>query len=116
MHYRYFVAVGKRAPSHRKRAYFTAEFKSIYGDRARVLRPLLACISLLNKVPLKRFAVKVNYNYREDAVTCRGGPLRNKERIDGGGGSISVQTALDVWINVIGSRDETNVRAGLTLT
>src|SRR5215208_8354719 len=52
LHYRYFVAVGKRAPSRRKRAYFTAEFKSIYGDRARVLRPFLACISLLNKVPI----------------------------------------------------------------
>src|SRR5215217_4263537 len=50
--YRYFVAVGKRAPSRRKRAYFTAEFMSIYGDRARVLRPFLACISLLNKVPI----------------------------------------------------------------
>src|SRR5215213_10705067 len=52
LHYRYFVAVGKRAPSRPKRVYFTAEFMSIYGDRARVLRPLLACISLLNKVPL----------------------------------------------------------------
>src|SRR5215208_3253020 len=52
LHYRYFVEVGKRAPSRRKRAYFTAEFKSIYGDRARVLRPFLACISLLNKVPV----------------------------------------------------------------
>src|SRR5215203_2881536 len=59
LHYRYFVAVGKRAPSRRKRAYFTAEFKSIYGDRARVLRPLLARISLLNKVSLRHHAVKL---------------------------------------------------------
>jgi CheY-like chemotaxis protein len=35
-----------------QRTFFIAEFKRIYGNRARLFRPFLARISLLNKVPL----------------------------------------------------------------
>jgi transposase len=48
-----------------RRAFFIARFERIYRDRVKVFRPFLVRISLLNKVLLKRLAIRLGLEHHK---------------------------------------------------
>src|SRR5215212_9642025 len=79
----YFVEVGKRAPSRRKRAYFTAEFKSIYGDRkgiATLISPHIPPQQSTGNAPFLKGGTQT---YASDAAAVSADDPKPKEWLSG---------------------------------